>query len=84
MKTFKEFAKNYEAIRANTKMDLKDFDEVVKRYYEKYKDYWFNVWLSEFDADAINQGGIELYRKIFDAMAEEAEKRSDYGSKRRF
>ena len=80
MKTFKEFAKNYEAIRANTKMDLKDFDEVVKRHYEKYKDYWFNVWLSEFDADAINQGGIELYRKIFDAMAEEAEKEINNGN----
>lgn len=70
MKTFKEFAKNYEKIRENTKMNLKDFDEVVKKHYEKYKNYKFNEWLSRYSADVINKGGIDLYRKIFDAMCE--------------
>ena len=74
MKTFEEFAKNYKKMRENTKMDLQDFDAVVKRHYEKYKNECFNEWLSQYDAEKINQGGIELYRKIFDAMTEYKEK----------
>lgn len=68
MKTFEEFKKNFAKIRENTKMDLNDFDNVVKRKYEEYKNARFNEWLSQYSADEINKSGIDIYRKIFDAM----------------
>lgn len=65
----------------NKKFEVKKIDEFMKgfsrekkeKYYQKYLDYKFNEWLSQYSADKINEEGFEIYRKIFDVMVEEGD-----------
>lgn len=66
MKTFEEFSKYYEKIRANTKMDLKKFDEKVKNFYKKYTNNFFDEWLSQFDAELLNKLGLAMVEEIWE------------------
>lgn len=71
MKTFEEFSKLFEKARQFSKLDKDSFDNVVKKYYEKYKNDRFNEWLSQFSVEEVNKAGLDVYRKIFEAMDED-------------
>ena len=73
MKTFEEFSKYYEKIRANTKMDLKKFDEKVKNFYKKYTNNFFDEWLSQFDAELLNKLGLAMVEEIWEKFVIEDE-----------
>ena len=66
MKTFEEFSKYFEKERANTKMDLKKFDEKVKNFYKKYTNNFFDEWLSQFDAELLNKLGLAVVKEIWE------------------
>ena len=66
MKTFEEFSKYFEKERANTKMDLKKFDEKVKNFYKKYTNNFFDEWLSQFDAELLNKLGLAMVEEIWE------------------